>query len=487
MRGLLADDRGFPLMATSFATVLAVGLIVLTQSLLSSLLALAMVPFMLVIAQRPKLIVFLIVAYACIVKALVSSFGMPGILNYGLDALLLYAIMLALASRKAPTARITGRRGNGAYFCILILLILVAVSALHHPQSAVLQIWALRFFFRLFAFFFVCVRLLDKRDLWRFEKFFIVILFTNVVYCSYQFFFLRYMSGDEISGVFGSEAGGNGALNTFNIAITTYYLFGYVYARKDLLPTVAVLTACSYIAAISELKVYYIELLVVIGIILILRKPSPKVVVLTVMTLAGTVFSIVRLGKIYPNFADFFTVDQIAAYATESYSGQDMLGRLTAFGQLDALFMKSPMDAVLGLGIGAGQYSQYFASPLYQAYGETLRWTWFSGASLFLELGYLGLIFYVGFFVSITKFSWSKDRRRRPEGWVFEFSGTMGIMTLFQMVYNASLTVEPSCYLVGFLVAIPYILEKSASKSEENLKHEKPSKTARRSQRKKCL
>lgn len=91
-------------------------------------------------------------------------------------------------------------------------------------------------------------------------------------------------------------------------------------------------------------------------------------------------------------------------------------------------------------------------------WGEVLHWTWFTDAAIFLETGYVGLAIYVAIFAIIAVQSVRTRGRTGFDGWLVSACASIAVLCLVLIVYNCSLTVDPSCYFIGVMLAFPYIL-----------------------------
>ena len=114
-------------------------------------------------------------------------------------------------------------------------------------------------------------------------------------------------------------------------------------------------------------------------------------------------------------------------------------------------------DRLLGFGLGNCDTSIFAIcnTPFYQMYGY-LRYTFFSAAFLFLEVGYFGLLLYTAFFVLCFILIW----KRVKEGLCNRLHGRvaliMAVLAGILIVYNASLRAEAG-YMVYFMLALPFI------------------------------
>lgn len=411
---------------------------------------------LILLGSDPKKLLYGLIAYSMVVKFLVGDLGLPSVANYVCDGLLLLTMLFALWR---PREGYVPSRGLRRVAMVLLLFWVIAtVSALLNAVSPVLYVWACRNTFRLFGILFCCVRLLDRDDVFGLVKFFIVFFWINLVVCAYQYFVLG-TGQDNTNGLFGTGSGGNAMMVILMFAVSALCLFGYSSRRKSMAELIATLAACCFLAAIAELKVYYVLLALLIGLSVILNKPSFRNVAIVAFSLVALFAGVQLLETYNPDFVGFFSFDSIIESTSEGgYSSEGTLNRLSAVETLDVMFMNGAAERAFGLGFGAGQFTQFFESPLYTIWGEVLHWTWFTDAAVFLETGYVGLAVYVAIFAIVAVQAVRMRRRTGSDCWLVSACASIAVLCLVLIVYNCSLTVDPSCYFIGVVLAFPYIL-----------------------------
>ena len=435
------------------------GLLAVTKNPVIAAGAVVAVPVVILLCWNPVRLVYAIVIYSFVVKFLVGDLGLPSLANYVCDGLLLLALCFALIKPKAGYLTTVGFKRIG--LAVLLFWLVATSSAILNGIEPVLYIWAIRNTFRLFGFFYCCVRLLDANDVRNLMKFFVGFFWVNVLVCSFQYFVLG-TGQDNTNGLLGTGSGGNSMINVLMFAMMAYHLFAYNTGKGRLWQVIIVAAACCYISAIAEIKVFYVELVLLIGLMVLVQKPSFKtglVIVLAVLLLA---IGIQVLAMFNPGFADYFTLDNIIESSSKGgYSNADNLNRLTAVTTLDGMFMTSARDHMIGLGFGAGQYCQFFESALFSLYGKVLNWNWFTDAAVFLETGWIGLGLYVSILVLIALGSFRNRKHAAADPSVLGMSLAVAVLSIFLIVYNCTLTVDPGCYFVAVLFSFPYIYRES--------------------------
>lgn len=435
-----------------FSTLLVLSFIATGAPYLAAGLGIAL-PILIWACLKPKRLIYLLVAYACIYPFLISDLGFPRILSYGGDLINLLALMFAIRSGNRV------RVGFGASRYVFMAFCLVALfSAVLHGVSPLLVAWEARNVLRFFVFFYSVARLLDASDRSRLLKLLFVVFIINVLLCSWESLILHY-DQDNTNGLFGSGSGGNASTAILLLEMTCLALFAYGCDRATLGDLVFIICCSCWVSIVAELKVYFIQLIMLLIVFVLIKRPSFKTVFLTALVFFA-IWGGLQLFVIFrPDWAGYFDLQTMLESSSEGgYGTADGLNRLTAVTTLDSTFFVNWPDRLFGFGFGAGTYSQFFSAPLYSVYGEILHWTWFTDAQIFLQTGYVGLILYVLFFIALGLRYLKLSKKLHSERRVFfESSFAMSLFCMMLVVYNCVLTVDPGGYLVFFFLALPLI------------------------------
>lgn len=443
-----------------------VSLLVVTKNPFAAAGVMLVAPMTILLCLNPVRLVYGIVVYSFVVRFLIDDLGIPSAANYVCDGLLMLALLFAVIKPREDYQATKSARCVAIF--VLLFWLVATSSAILNGIELVLYFWAFRNTFRLFGFLYCCVRLLSSHDVENLMKFFLAFFWVNVLVCSFQYFALG-TGQDNTNGLFGSGSGGNAMINILMFSVTAYHLFGYNVGKIRLWQVISVAAACCYISAIAEIKVFYVELPLLIGLVALLQKPSFKTVLLIALVLLFLVAGIQVLTAFNPYFTNYFTLDNIIESSSKGgYSNADNLNRLTAVSTLDRMFMRTSRDHMLGLGFGAGQYSQFFESSLYSVYGEILNWSWFTDAVVFLETGWLGLSLYVAILGAVAFGTFRKRRAFNAGPAVLRMSLSVVLLSLLLIVYNCTLTTDPGCYFIAVLFSFPYIYGPSGCCGDTN-------------------
>jgi hypothetical protein len=225
--------------------------------------------------------------------------------------------------------------------------------------------------------------------------------------------------------------------------------------------------AC-FLSALSELKAFYFEFLIIILIAFLITDFSTRKLFAIVGALSALILGVILLGKLFPMFADFFSYSaarRIVLYG--GYSTADSVNRLTFVPFFNKWVLNDTAKQLFGLGIGNCEVSSMsiFNTPFYNQYGW-MRYDWLSAPNIYLEQGFVGLIMYFMFFIvgMVHTLRISKmNLIDKENGWTVII---VFILCMVISVYNSSLKTEAG-YLMYFVLSIPFILKGKTSDNKE--------------------
>lgn len=453
-----------------FSAGILLGLMLLTISLMltgapyfAAAIALV-VPVLIWACLKPKRLIYLLLTYCCVYPFLISDLGFPRLLSYGCDLLTAIAFIFSLRSEGLRKVR-----WGFTYYPVALFFTVALFSAVIHEVPPLLFVWEARNVFRFFVFLVACVGLLDRGDITRLLKILFIVFVVNIFICSFESLVLHY-GQDNTNGLFGSGSGGNASTNILLLEMTCLALFGYGYKLVSPASLGFIIAGSCWLSIIAELKVYFVQLALLFALYLVISRPSLKNLCMAVLFVVSLWAFVQLFYALVPGWDGFFDLNTMVESSTQGgYGSSDGLNRLSAIATLQSMFLSDSSSSLFGLGFGAGTYSQFFAAPLYLIWGEVLHWTWFTDAQIFLETGYIGLMLYGLFFVTLGIHA--LRARRKMSSFEAAFTETGAIISFFCLMllfYNCVLTVDPGGYLIFFFLAIPLIVERDRlSESQE--------------------
>lgn len=420
-----------------------------------------------------KLIEFQIY-YLLIIESLISIVGIPSITRYLLDVNLI--LMAALSMQKIPFLfkhreynRLTG----------YIIFYMVAVTAVAFirlvPTGQIL--WGIRNNFFFIFFFFICIDNLKSKDVDRIMKNVVRLQIYNVVCILVEFIFMH-KRNDLLSGMFGTEYGGNAYLNIYLTVICAYCFVGYIQKKVKQYVLISVILSSIVVATFSEIKFFFFELaaILIIPTLFSSKGSVVKRLAAVALGLAGLylgfkVFSIVQSDSM----EHMTSFESIIEYNSRTIYGKNdiAISRLTAISQVnDYFFQDNTLNKLIGYGLGACESSKTFKwchsnfATMYEDTGYRNR----STAMIYLETGYIGLILFVGIFVFIMAIALKSKRKKEYSNYA-TFTLIMSVISLFNFVYNSSLRIEIA-YLIFFSLATLFIKIREQKTTEVKIKAE---------------
>ena len=197
---------------------------------------------------------------------------------------------------------------------------------------------------------------------------------------------------------------------------------------------------------------------------------SIRKLILVCLALAGVYAGVLVLTLIFPSWENWFTIDTMVetALSSEGYTGKGDLNRLTSIPIILERFLTSFDKKLFGLGLGSCDTSAFafLNTPFYQKYGY-LRYNWFAGAFLVLEMGLAGLAVYYTFFVMVYISAGKMAKRGKCELLYSQMARIMAVVCMLLILYNGSMRIEEA-YLVYFVLALPFLRERCSTVKVKN-------------------
>ncbi len=346
------------------------------------------------------------------------------------------------------------------YMIFVVIVFCMLIGAIINFVEPILVLWGMRNNLRFFLFFFICISLLDVTDVDKLLAFFKKFFWANLVMCTIQYFGFGFKA-DYLGGFFGTTRGCNGYLNVFLCMVCATVLADYFVVKAKAGRLVLYLMAALYVAIIAELKVFYVEIVLMVGIAIIMNKRTFKAVMATVLFGATFALGLFLLLMYDPSsFNVWFDADVLELYlAGNGYTNSGDLNRFTAINQIyEKFFEGNFLLTLFGFGLGNCEYSQFsfLQSDFSQMYGD-LNYRWFTHAWVFLEQGCIGLVLLVVFLVAIVIYACRYVKT--SNSYYMILTASFLPTCILGLMYNSAIQVE-SAYLFAFMCAIPYVVNK---------------------------
>lgn len=323
-------------------------------------------------------------------------------------------------------------------------------------QSIIYFLWGMRNNFRYYVYFFAIILYFGWDDAENSFKIFDILFWINFPVTLFQYFVLGYKQ-DFLGGIFGVQIGANAFTIIFFSIVLSRSLMKYMEQKERFILCASKCTVALFIAALAELKFFFVFFVVILVMSTVFTSFSWRKFVIFIVCATLVYLTSILLETLF-EFEDFMSIEYIWESATrEHYSSDKTVNRLSAIPTLAEKLVPDFEDRLFGLGLGNCDTSSFEIcnTPFYQAYGH-LRYMFFSAAFLFLEVGYIGLLLYVAFFVMC----FILIRKRINLGVCDKLHGRvaliLAVLSVILVVYNSSLRAEAG-YMVFFVLALPFI------------------------------
>ncbi len=378
--------------------------------------------------------------------------SLPSLIKYTADIAWFGLLCLMIFRKKIEVQK----KVTPLVICMLVFFGYCLVMYLLNYQSVVYFLWGVRNNFRFYIFFFAVTVYLQERDADKVFRVLDFLFWLNLPIVLIQYFLFGYKQ-DFLGGIFGVESGANASTIIFFTIILSYSVLKYMEKKEKFSLCAAKCTAALFTAALAELKFFFVFFIVILIVAAFLTAFSWRKVMIFVVGAAVVSVASTLLVTLF-GFESFLSFDQIWEAATqEHYSSDKTVNRLSAIPTLSETIVPDFGDRLLGTGLGNCDTSSFDIcnTPFYQMYGY-LRYTFFSAAFLFLEVGYIGISLYVLFFILCFWLIRKRVKQGICNGMHGRVALIMSVLSLVLVFYNSSLRAEAG-YMVYFILALPFV------------------------------
>lgn len=340
------------------------------------------------------------------------------------------------------------------------------IGYLFNYQSIIYFLWGMRNNFRFYMLFFSVALFFDEQDADKSFQIFDILFWVNVPVTLIQYFVFHYEQ-DYLGGIFGIESGANALTIIFFTIVLSCSMIRYMERKESFMLCASKCVVVLFFSALAELKFFFVFFIAIMIMSALLTSFSWRKLLIFALS-AVLIFVTSTLLVTLFDFEGFLSFEKIWENATqEHYSSEKTVNRLSAVATLSDTIVPNFKDRLFGFGLGNCDTSSFAIcnTPFYQTYGH-LRYTFFSVAFLFLEVGYIGLLLYIAFFV----LCFILIRKRIKNGLCNKLHGNvaliMATLSVVLVVYNASLRAEAG-YMVFFVLALPFINKQLSTRTED--------------------
>ncbi len=404
---------------------------------------------------------YIIFLFPFIMAFLLEFLRLPSFLKYAVDVMYVCSFLAMIAGKY------TVLKKNLAPFAVftLVFLLYTFVVYLFNFQSPFYFLWGVRNNFRFYIAFFLFSMLMDEDDSAGCLKLMDAIFWCNAAVSFFQFLVMGYRQ-DYLGGIFGVEKGCNAFTIVFFAIVISKSLLLFMNKQENALKCFLKCGTSLVIAAMSELKVYFILFVIILIASAVMTRFSFRKVLLLGAAAVLVMFSGMLLPIIFGESRALTFDNIIETITAKNYATSKDLGRFTAIPTISRDFLTGPLERLFGMGLGNCDTSSFDIcnSPFYQTHAY-LNYNWFSSAFMFLETGYTGLALYLSFFVICFVFAWQQVKKESSNELFCRIGMIMAVVCVILVFYNASLRTEIA-YMAFFSLALPFV---GKGEAEENL------------------
>lgn len=348
------------------------------------------------------------------------------------------------------------------YLLVGSLLLTGLISFLINKASLIMFIWGLRYYFRFYIYFFLCIYSFDIGDI---EEFFVFIFeklsIFNLVMIVFQYATGRY--GDQIGGMFGTISGCNAALNIYIFLQLAYTVSKTLYGNGKLRFLMYSLISAFLASAVAELKILYFEIAIILTVAILFSSMKKKIKIILICAIVMPI-ALNFMAYFSRNSLQFiFNIQNLLLYSNDmGYGSEDAINRLSAFEIItDQVFQNDTLKQLIGVGLGNANKINFLdiSSAIYLTY-SALRYDWFTHAMVFIEMGWIGIVLYEAFYGYTIVFCIKKFKMSQKLKKYYFFGIAVAALALLNSMYNNGLSIEMSGFMFFFSLAVPLIAAK---------------------------
>ncbi len=377
-------------------------------------------------------------------------------------------VFLVLLLLKLFSQRFTKIDNYSMPFVVIVGLFffITLVGYLFNYQSVFYYLWGLRNNIRMFVAFFAFAYLADWEDAKGWIKALDVLFVIN-----FAVVILQYFSGygqDYIGGIFGTSKGCNGSLLIFLCIVFAKTILSFMRGEEKMSKCIFVSVASLLVSTLSELKMFFILFILILFMASFMTAHSIKKTLFFALGAVLVVLFGTLLTVLYKDFTDFLSFDSLIKALTDTgYATDEDIGRFTALPVISQRFLPGFFKKLFGLGLGNCDSSSLsmFNTPFFESH-QTVHYSYFSYAFLFLETGFVGLALYASFFVASFFVSRKLKKLEMADEFACQMSIILSVISLILLVYNSSLRMEIG-FMLFFVLALPIISANEQRESDD--------------------
>ncbi|MDR0300033.1 MAG: hypothetical protein LBI13_08180 [Streptococcaceae bacterium] len=416
--------------------------------------------------------VLFVMAYFIIAQTLVIDFNLNRIILYFGDILNVFVFLKALYNR-----RLNNKGLVIPELFMLVFIVLGIIISLVQKVSPLLIFWGVRNNAGMFLFFYSCVTFFKRSDYKIIFRWLAILFWISLPLAMIEVMFLAksgQWTGDMTGGIIFGAGGASGFLNVVISFYLAYVAVRFFKQEVKFSYFLFCILSSAYIAALGEIRVFFIEIILIIVFAAIFSGTNRNTVfrvLISLIVLIALMYGMTDIFIAYnasqhTNYASSFLLSNFFnnAISIQGYNGLGggELNRLSGIGQLmSGVMNENVISQTFGFGLGSAEFNNFFSSPFYRTYSY-LSYQWFSDLWMFIEMGFVGIFIYLTIFVS----SFRKVNHVMKKSIERAFTKVGILLMILLFIYNVSLRDYSTAYFLFSLLALPYVVAKNKISKE---------------------
>lgn len=405
-----------------------------------------------------KSIAFFLIGYMLLIEICISIFHLPRNIRFVIDVVAL--ILIFLGFQKISYA--LSEKGYRWYFGYIILFIVSTILGSFFRIVPIGQVlWAIRNNYLYILFGIIVIYLMDAHDVDKVFEFCLKLQVLNVIMGIYEYYILN-VHNDYLGGIFGVDQGCNANLNGYMMIISAYAINKYLVKKMSIAKTIWVIGSCTYMAALSELKMFYVEVVLIVVCSVLLNRKSIKSFMMLAGGFLGLIIGIQVLSVVNPeSVEDLKSITNMIDYNTRSdYGFGDIrITRLGSTNLINKWFFKDDMSLKLfGMGLGACEDSTSFTfcNSQFATQYRSLGYRNLTMSMNYLETGYIGVICFALIFIFLFLIATKMKNEMSEYKEMASVSQVICIMSVLNFWYSSAIRMNIA-YLTFFSIMSVFI------------------------------
>lgn len=409
---------------------------------------------------KAEFLVWIIAWWPILTRLFCDVLGLPDMVKYLADGIILMMVLLIAAQRRLTVPY----NAMPSLWMVVVFFLYTLAGNMLNFQSPFYYLWGFRNLFRFYCAFFLFVFIIRERDAIHWLKLMDILFWINTLVSVVQFLMFG-VYGDRLGGILGTTGGSNGFTMIIFIIVIGKSLLNAFQGEEKSLVCAAKCGASILVAAMAEMKFYYVVFLALMVLAAMLTRFSTRKMLLLILCCLALMGGMTLLTSWFQSDGTFSWANLWELATKDNYASGEDVNRLSAIPKLSRMFLIKPQEKLFGLGLGNCDTSVYAIcnTPFAQTYAY-LHYNWFTAPMVFLETGWIGLVIYMGFFGSVFFAAFRQIKAEKGNRLFCQMAIIMSVMCMILTFYNASLRME-AAYMIYFVLALPFAYNQNVVRS----------------------